>query len=94
VFKDAQDDRIKFAAALRVVKQARRQSETIRGLLRKLGDVDEHRSLNDRFRRTKQRLESGARDAATAAIFAELSLAVHALGLLAHKRFYTKVESR
>lgn len=93
VFKDAQAGRVDSTEALRLVKQARRRADKIRGLLRTLGDTDETRSLNERFRRTKRRMESGSADGAAAETFAELSMAVHAFGLLAHERFYTKVEA-
>lgn len=90
VFKDFQSGRITFAAARRMVQQARRQAGHIRRLLRKLGDADEQHSLGDRFRRTKRRMESGGADAATADTFGELGLAVHRFNLLAHEKFYTK----
>jgi uncharacterized protein len=93
VFKDAQAGRIEFSAALRLVKQARRRAEKVRQLLRELGDTDEHRSLTERFRRTQRRLESGVVDQAAGNTFAELSLAVHSLQLLAHEKFYTKADA-
>lgn len=93
VFKAAQAGRIDMGTALRLVKQARRQADNIRRLLRELGDADEHRSLGDRFRRTQRRLESGSADDAAAATFAELGQAVHAFNLLAHEKFYTKAEA-
>lgn len=92
VFKDAQANRIKSAVALRLVKQARRRADQIRRLLRLLGDTEEHRPLAERFRRTQRRLESGTADQASAHLFAELGLAVHAFNLLAHDKFYTKAE--
>ena len=93
VFKDAHAGRITFAAALRLVKQARLKADNIRRLLRALGDTDEHRSLGDRFRRTQRRLESGIADQAAGETFAELGLAVHQLNLLAHEKFYTKADT-
>ena len=90
VYKDAQAGRIEFAAALRVVKQARQRADKIRQLLRTLGDTDENRALNERFRRTKRRMESGDADEAALETFAELSLAMHYLGLLTQEKFYTK----
>ena len=93
VFKDAQAGRITFADALRLVKQARRRADNIRRLLRKLGDTEEHRPLGDRFRRTQRRMESGRADAAAGDTFAELGLAVHQFNLLAHEKFYTKVDA-
>jgi hypothetical protein len=89
VYKDAAAGRIGSAAALRLVKRARRQADNIRRLLRQLGDTDEHRSLGDRFRGVQQRLGTGA-TGATADTFAELGLAVHAFGLLKHEKFYTR----
>ncbi len=91
VFKDAKAGRITFAAALRLVKQARRRSERVRQLLRQLGDSDEHRALGERFHRTAERLESGSADEAAKAKFADLSLAVHQLKLQAHDKFYTSI---
>ena len=93
VFKDAAAGRVKFSAALRVVKQARRQASKIRRLLRALGDAEEHRALSERFRRTQRRMESGDADPAAADTFAELSLAVHAFTLLTHEKFYTKADT-
>jgi hypothetical protein len=92
VFKDLQAGRVTPAAALRLVKQARQDADRIRGLLRLLGDADEQRSLNERFRRTQQRLEAGFGDAATADTFAELSLAMHHFGLVTHEKFYTRAD--
>lgn len=92
VLKDAKAGRIEFAAALRLVKQARRRADQVRRLLRELGDTDEHRALGERFHRTSERLESGNADAATHAKFADLSLAVHRLKLQAQEKFYTKTE--
>lgn len=93
VFKDAQAGRIGFSAALRMVKQMRRRVEKVRRLLRALGDNDEERSLRERFRRTQRRMEATGADAAAAELFSELGLAVHALNLLAHEKFYTKAET-
>jgi Fe-S-cluster containining protein len=90
LFKDAKAGRITFAAALPLVKQARRRADHIRRLLRELGDTDEHRALGERFHRTSERLESGHADEAAKAKFADLSLAVHRFKLLSHERFYTQ----
>lgn len=90
LFKDAKAGRIAFAAALPVVKQARRRADTVRRLLRELGDTDEHRALGERFHRTSERMEAGDADEAAKAKFADLSLAVHRLKLLSHRRFYTQ----
>lgn len=93
VYKDAKAGRISFAAALRQVKRARQQAEEIRRLLRELGDTDEARSLNDRFRRTQRRMETTITAAAANHTFAELGLAVHRFHLLAHEKFYTRADA-
>ena len=90
VFKDAKAGRITFAAALRLVTQARRRADKARRLLRELGDTDEQRGLGERFHRMSDRLEFGNADAAANAKFADLSLVVHRFKLQALNRFYTK----
>ncbi len=94
LLKDAKAGRITFAASLPLVKQARRGADNIRRLLRKLGDRDEHRALGERFHRTSERMESGNAEDVAKAKFADLSLAVHRLKLLLHKRFYTQNDAR
>ncbi len=93
VFKDAGAGRIALPAALRLVKSTRKKADAIRQLLRKLGDTDEQRSLGDRFRRTQRRMEMGGGDAEAGDTFAELGVAVHQFNLLAHEKFYTRVEA-
>jgi Fe-S-cluster containining protein len=93
LLKDAKAGRLAFAAALPLVKQARRGADKIRRLLRNLGDTDEHRALGERFHRTSERMESGNANEAARMKFADLSLAVHRLKLLLHKRFYTQNEA-
>ena len=93
VFKEAKAGRISFAAALRLVKKARQQADHIRRLLHALGDTEEERPLGERFRRMQRRMESTITDEAANHTFAELGLAVHALNLLAHKKFYTKADA-
>lgn len=90
VYQEHQAGRIDSAAALRLVKRARRQADRVRRLLHRLGDTDEQRSLGERFHRMQERMETGARDPDTLAVFADLSLAVHRLKLLAHAKFFTR----
>lgn len=94
LLKDAKADRIAFAAALPLVKQAKRRADHARRLLRALGDADEFRALGERFHRTAERLESGNAAEGAKAKFADLSLVVHRLKLLLHDRFYTRNEAR
>ncbi|MBI2516506.1 MAG: YkgJ family cysteine cluster protein [Opitutae bacterium] len=90
VFKRAKAGEIDSATALRLVKKARHQADRVRRLLLRLGDTEEHRSLGERFHRMQERLEADPGDQAALAIFADLSLAVHRLKLLAHDQFYTR----
>lgn len=90
VFKAASAGQIDGATARRLVKRARQRADQVRRLLRRLGDTEEQRSLGERFHRMQCRLETEATDAATRATFADLSLAVHRLKLLAHDKFYTR----
>ena len=93
VFRDFAAGRIAFPVALRLVKQARKRADTVRRLLRELGDTDEHLSLNERFRGMQRRMESGIADPAAGETFAELTVAVHAFQLLAHEKLYTKPDA-
>jgi len=90
VYADLQAGRIRLAAALRLIKEARRRADRVLRLLRELGDHDESLPLAQRFRRTLQRLESGGADDSAQATFAELGQAFHRLTLLAHDKFYTR----
>ncbi len=90
IYKDAVAGRIEFPAALRLVKKARRQADTVRGLLRALGETGEKRSLGGRFRRVLRRMETDGGDAAAADAFAELGLAMHAFTRLAEEKFHTR----
>ena len=93
VLKEANAGRITTVAALRLIKQARQRADRVRRLLRELGDTDEHRALGERFHRTSERLEAGNAHAEAKAKFADLSLAVHHLKLLAFDKFYTQTEA-
>jgi len=93
VFKDVKAGRTTPAAALRLIKQARRRADKARQLLRELGDTDEHRALGERFHRTSERLEAANADVATREKYADLSLEIHHLKLQAYNKFYTKAEA-
>jgi uncharacterized protein len=90
VLKEAKAGHITFAAAMRSVKKARRRADTVRRLLRQLGDTEGHRALGERFFRMQCRMEEETTDEKTRAVFADLSLAVHQLKLLSHDKFYTR----
>ncbi len=80
--------RTELAAALRIVKTARRRAERVLKLLRELGDSSEQISLSKRFRRVQRRMETGPIDEAMADTFGELTLAVHDLNCLLSDAFY------
>jgi hypothetical protein len=93
VFKDLRAGRIELTDAMKLTGRARRRADKIRRLLRQLGDTDEFRPLGERFHRMQCHMESTSHDAAALGTFADLSLAVHRLKLLAHDRFYTRPDA-
>jgi Fe-S-cluster containining protein len=76
------------AAALEIIRTARRRADKVWRLLRELGDVDEELALSVRFRRTAKRLEQRSLDEQTADLYGELTLAVHDLNCLLSSAFY------
>jgi len=90
IFKRMQSGELAPGTALRAVTNARRQANRVRRLLRALGDTDEKRSLGERFFRMQCRMEEKPADAPALATFADLSLAVHRLKLLAHAKFHVR----
>lgn len=76
--------------AMRLVRKGRRLADQVRKLLEKLGDHDAQRGLGERFFRMQCRMEEQSPDPAALATFADLSLAVHRLKLLAHEELYTR----
>jgi Fe-S-cluster containining protein len=74
--------------ARRVIRCALRQAETIKSLLRTLGDADETLALSKRFQRIRRKVERGPCDKNAAHTFGELTLAVHELNMLLSERFY------
>lgn len=93
VYKAMQAGDLEPAAALRTVTRARRQANKVRKLMLALGETETDCSIGERFHRLQCRMEAGSPDEATLAAFADLSLAVHKLKLLAHTKFYTRPES-
>lgn len=92
LFREVRAGVIEAEAAMKVVGRTRRQAAKARRLLRRLGDTDEQRSLGERFHRMDDRLAADASDPAALALFADLSLAMHRLKLLAHERFYSRAD--
>lgn len=92
LFKQTVAGEIELAAALRLVGRTRRLADKARRLLRRLGDHEDRRSLGERFHRKDDDLRADPSDPAALALFADLSLVIHRLKLLAHERFYTRAE--
>ena len=88
LLKSVQTGETGVAAALRVIRDARRRADQVRALLREIGDVDETLALSLRFKRTKRRFEASPPDDAQAETFSRLTLAVHDLNLLLRGKFY------
>ena len=76
------------AAALRIIRDARRRVEKVKRLLKDLGNTEEDLALSKRFRKVKRQLESTELDENTAEKFGDLTLAVHDLNLLLSEAFY------
>ena len=79
---------LETTAAQRAIGLARQRAQRVRRLLRALGDHDETKALNVRFRKTRRRFENMPIGEDAAATFAQLTLAVHDLNLLLGEKFY------
>src|SRR3569833_2072508 len=79
LLKSVQAGDVKIYKARKIIRSALRQVETVKGLLRRLGDTDESLALNKRFQRISRKVERSPYDKATAHTFGELTLAVHEL---------------
>ncbi len=88
LLKSAIAGRIATAEALRIIGTAQARAEKVHGLLRTLGDRDEHVALSVRFRQTAKRLQAAELDEDTAETYGQLTLAVHDLNLLVGQAFY------
>lgn len=88
LLKSVKAGEVKIDEARRVIRSALRQAETVKKLLRLLGDTDESIALSKRVQRMTRKVERGPRDKDAAHIFGELTLAVHKLNMALSKRFY------
>lgn len=79
---------VEIPAALRTIRTAHRRANAAVDLLRRLGDENEAIALSLRFQRTQRRLERALPDEETAALYSDLTLAVHDLNLLLREKFY------
>jgi Fe-S-cluster containining protein len=88
LFKSVRQGQTTFPAARRVISRAIRQANHVRQLLQRLGEPDETVALSLRFRRVQKRFGRGPVDAQSAAVYGELTLAMHDLNVLLSRRFY------
>jgi len=80
--------RLSHDAALAIIRNAREKAESVRRLLRTLGDTDEQLALAARFRRMTKKFESEELTEETAEFYGQLTLAVHDLNTLLSEAFY------
>jgi Fe-S-cluster containining protein len=92
LFKETRDGAVTIETAMKLVKKTQRLADRARRLLRKLGDDAEQLGLGERVHRIDERLQADGSDSDALALYADLSLVVHRLTLLAHERFYTHIE--
>jgi uncharacterized protein len=76
------------AAALRAIRATRKRVAKIKGLLRKLEDVDEHLPLATRVRRTAARLEKRGASGPAREAYARLTVSMHELHRVLSSAFY------
>ena len=88
LFQSVARDEVELSSALRTIRAARRRAAKVIDLLRQLGDENETLALSLRFQTTQRRLERDLPDEETAALYADLTLAVHDLNLLLREKFY------
>ncbi len=88
LLKNVKAGRLTEAAALCLIREARKRADAVHTLLRELNDADEDRALSVRFKRTRKRLETTNLDDDIADRYGRLTLAVHDLNLLIQDAFY------
>ena len=74
--------------ALGIIRTARRRLARVERLLRALGDQDNSVAVSLRFRRLSRVFATKSPDAPKAALFGELTLAIHGLNHYLAERFY------
>lgn len=90
LLKSVKAGEIKTNEARKVIRSALKQAETVKSLLRQLGEIDETLALNKRFQRISRKVEQGPYDKDAAHTFGELTLAVHELNMLLSEKFYSE----
>jgi Fe-S-cluster containining protein len=88
LLKSVKAGRIQPAAALEVIREARRRTDVVEDLLQQFGDSDKQSPLRARFRRIQKRAETEAWEAGKGLTYSQLTLAMHDLNLILSDRFY------
>jgi uncharacterized protein len=88
LLKSVNAGEVKIDEARRIVRSALKLAETVKKLLRQLGETDESLALNKRVQRITRQIERSPYDKDAAHTFGELTLAVHKLNMLLAQRFY------
>jgi len=88
LLKNVMAARLSHEAALAIIRNAREKADSVRILLRRLGDKDEQLALAARFRRMTRKFESEELTEETAELYGQLTLAVHDLNSLLSEAFY------
>jgi uncharacterized protein len=88
LFKQVLATRRAIPDALRVIRAGLDRAERVRSLLRRLGETQETLALSLRFQRLRKTINPRSLTDETAAVYAELTLAVHDLNLLLGREFH------
>jgi Fe-S-cluster containining protein len=88
LLKKVKTGQLQTPVALQIIRTTSDRAETVRELLRELGDNEETLPLATRFKRTSRRLEKVGLDSQAGEIYAQLTLAFHDLNLMLQKEFY------
>ena len=88
LLKHVKSGNLSAERALGIIRDARQRAEKVRRLLRALGNEDVNVALSARFRATTAALNRAKLGEDTAALYGELTLAVHDLNCLMSDAFY------
>ncbi|MCX6902272.1 MAG: YkgJ family cysteine cluster protein [Verrucomicrobia bacterium] len=82
--------RTDLSLARRVIDSTLQQADRVKSLLRQLGDADETLALSLRFQKMGKAIRRRGFDETTAALYADLTLAVHDLNMRLRGEFYPR----
>jgi hypothetical protein len=88
LLKELQSGKVKEAAALRIIRQAREKLRKVQDLLRALGNQEEHLAVRARCKRVEESMKRRRPSKEHADTYGQLTLAIHDLNLIISERFY------